>query len=113
MPYPDFSDQVYELLAVVKALQAARPDDMFMDPLVELVWILPPGTQPESGPIADPGGIDALFGIPVEHRQVTRPSLSIRPKRDPEPGLPLIKIPVSHALRDYDRGADTLLGRTL
>jgi hypothetical protein len=108
VPYPDFSDQVYELLHIARALLASLP---FPSPGTELVWVIPHDTAPESAPFG--AQMETLFGIPAEVADVDRPSLTIRPVRAPEPGPHFIKPPMSHVMRDYDRGADSIYGREL
>jgi hypothetical protein len=69
MPYPDFSDQVYELLDIARTVRASLPS--VTPPLVELVWVVPHDTAPESALIKPPmsqvmrdydRGADLLFG---------------------------------------------------
>jgi hypothetical protein len=108
MSYPDFSEQVYALQLIAERVPGLDPYH------AELVWILPPGTgmadpQPDDHP--RPRAMPHLFGLPVETRDVDRPYLAVRPKIPPMPGPPLIRSPASHALRDYDREADTIIGR--
>jgi hypothetical protein len=111
VPYPDFSDQVYELWEIGRRTFAD------MDPLqrnaVELVWVLPPGTcDAIAGPYDHPV-LDRLFGVPAETGDVDRPQIVIRPKRTPNPGPPVIQRGAEMALRDYDRATDPLYGYQL
>jgi hypothetical protein len=111
---PDLTDQVYKLMDMAR--RAEPPFDFSPAPVkTETVWILPHGTTgvPRYGDPKSGEPLETLFGMPVEYRDVDRPELVIRPVQAPEPGRRWIKPGIDKAMRDYDRGADLLLGDTL
>lgn len=111
MRAPDFTDQVYELLDVAHRVDLTAGRFKPAPVELELAWVVPADTHPAAATSAVP--LDRLFGFPVQYGDVDRPQLIIRPVRLPEPGPHAIGSAMGKVMRDYDRGADTLLGGVL